>query len=80
MSWELFDAQAAAYRESVLPAGVKARVSIEAGVVQGWHKYVGDAGIALGIGHFGASAPYKVIYEKFGLTADAMVAAAKTLL
>lgn len=80
VSWELFDAQEAAYRGSVLPAGIKARVSIEAGVVQGWHKYVGDAGIALGLDRFGASAPYKVIYEKYGLTADAVVAAAKTLL
>ena len=80
VSWELFDAQDAAYRDSVLPAGVKARVSIEAGVTQGWHKYVGSDGIAIGIDRFGASAPYQVIYEKLGLTAEAVVEAAKSLL
>ena len=80
VSWELFDAQDADYRASVLPAAVTARVSIEAGVKQGWHKYVGTDGIAIGIDHFGASAPYQVIFEKFGLTADAVVEAAKSLL
>ncbi|MBZ0303085.1 MAG: transketolase [Anaerolineae bacterium] len=79
-SWELFDAQDAAYRESVLPAAVTARVSIEAGVTQGWHKYVGSQGIAIGLDRFGASAPYQVIYEKLGLTPDAVVQAAKRLL
>jgi transketolase len=79
-SWELFDAQSADYRESVLPAAVTARVSIEAGVTQGWHKYIGSAGIAIGLDRFGASAPYEVIYEKLGITAEAMVTAAKSLL
>lgn len=79
-SWELFEAQDAAYRESVLPAAVTARVSIEAGITQGWYKYVGTSGVAIGIDRFGASAPYEEIYEKLGLTADAVVNAAKGLL
>lgn len=79
-SWELFEAQDEAYKESVLPARVTARVSIEAGVTQGWHKYVGTGGIAIGLDRFGASAPYEVIYEKLGLTPQAVVDAAKSLL
>jgi transketolase len=79
-SWELFEAQDAAYKESVLPAAVTARVSIEAGVTQGWHKYVGSQGIAIGLDRFGASAPYQVVYEKLGLTAQAVIDAAKKLI
>jgi transketolase len=79
-SWELFDQQTAEYQESVLPANLKARVSIEAGVTMGWERYVGDEGIAIGVDRFGASAPYKVIYREYGLTAEAMVAAAESLL
>jgi transketolase len=79
-SWELFDAQDAAYQESVLPAAVTARVSIEAGVTQGWHKYVGQRGITIGLDRFGASAPYQVVYEKLGLTAQAIIDAAKKLI
>lgn len=79
-SWELFEAQDAAYKESVLPAAVTARVSIEAGVTQGWHKYVGSRGIVIGLDRFGASAPYQVVYEKLGLTAQAVIDAARKLL
>jgi transketolase len=79
-SWEIFEEQDAAYKESVLPAKVTARVSIEAGVTQGWHRYVGSAGTAIGIDHFGASAPYEIIYEKLGLTPEAVINAAKKLL
>jgi transketolase len=79
-SWELFEAQDAAYKEQVLPPAVTARVSIEAGVTQGWHKYVGSQGIAIGLDRFGASAPYQVIYEKLGLTAQAVIDAAKKLI
>jgi transketolase len=79
-SWELFDAQSADYRESVLPSGVTARVSVEAGVTMGWEKYVGSKGTTIGLNHFGASAPYERIYQEFGLTADAVVEAAKKLL
>ena len=72
-SWELFDQQPADYRENVLPSSVAIRVSIEAGSTQGWHRYLGDQGMAIGIDHFGASAPYQVLYEKFGLTAGQIV-------
>jgi len=79
-SWELFDAQSQAYRDAVLPPAVTARVSIEAAVTMGWGKYVGSAGVAIGLDHFGASAPFETLYREFGITADAMVAAAMGLL
>ncbi|NOU02797.1 MAG: transketolase [Novosphingobium sp.] len=69
--WELFDAQDAAYRAEVLPAGVL-KVSVEAGVTLGWQKYVGD-GLTIGIDSFGASAPADQLYDYFGLTADKIV-------
>ncbi|HRQ39071.1 MAG TPA: transketolase [Chloroflexota bacterium] len=75
-SWELFAGQSSAYRDTVLPPHLKARVSIEAGVTLGWERYIGDAGKAIGLNRFGASAPYKTIYEKLGLTPEAMVEAA----
>lgn len=74
---EWFDEQDAEYRESVLPAAVRARVSVEAGVTAYWRDIVGDAGRSIGLDHFGASADYKVLYEKFGITADAVVSAAR---
>ena len=73
---EWFAEQDAAYRESVLPAAVKARVSIEAGLALTWAPYLGDAGRAVSIEHFGASADYKTLYAKFGITTEAAVAAA----
>ncbi|MBN1967044.1 MAG: transketolase [Anaerolineae bacterium] len=79
-SFEAFARQPAAYRESVLPSAVRARVSIEAGVTTCWGKWVGLDGIAIGVDRFGASAPWKTIYEQFGLTTDAVVAAARSLL
>ena len=78
-SWELFEAQDAAYKEEVLPQAVTARISVEAASTFGWQKYVGDKGYALGIDHFGASAPYQTLYEKFGLTAENVVAHARHL-
>ena len=78
--WELFEEQDDDYKESVLPSEVRARVSIEAGSTLGWYKYVGLDGVAIGVDTFGASAPYEKLYEEFGLTVDAMVAAAKKLL
>jgi transketolase len=78
--WKFFDEQLPEYRESVLPPAVRARVSIEAGVTLGWEHYLGAEGIAIGIDHFGASAPGKVLLEKFGLTADRVVAAAKAVM
>lgn len=71
-----FDQQDDAYRESVLPSSVRARVSVEAGIAMPWHKYLGDAGRAVSIEHFGASAPYQRLFEEFGLTTEAVVAAA----
>jgi transketolase len=74
---EWFDEQDSSYRESVLPPTVKARVVVEAGIAMPWYRLVGDAGEIVSIEHFGASADYKVLYEKFGITADAVVAAAE---
>jgi len=72
-SWELFEAQPAEYRHRVLPPEIKAKIAIEAGSAQGWHRYVGESGHIIALDHFGASAPAKVLYEKFGLTADRVV-------
>ena len=74
---ELFDEQPQSYKDSVLLPGVAARVSVEAGSTLGWHKYVGTGGACIGIDEFGASAPAPILYEKFGITTDAIVAAAK---
>ena len=79
-SWELFEAQPASYREAVLPPQVTARLAIEAGVTQGWERYAGPAGDVIGLEHFGASAPYKVLMDKFGFTAQAVVERALRLL
>ena len=77
---EWFDAQSKDYQESVLPKQVTARVSIEAGVTDGWRKYVGDSGQSIGIDHFGASADYKTLYTEFGITTNKVVEAAKKAL
>jgi transketolase len=74
---EWFDAQDAGYREEVLPPSVRARVSVEAGIAMSWRDLVGDAGESVSLEHFGASAPFEVLYEQFGLTAEAVVTAAK---
>ncbi|HEU5223751.1 MAG TPA: transketolase [Candidatus Lumbricidophila sp.] len=74
---EWFEEQDAAYRESVLPSGVTARVAVEAGLALTWHRYLGTRGRAVSIEHFGASADYKTLFTKFGITTDAVVAAAK---
>ncbi|HLF03558.1 MAG TPA: transketolase [Anaerolineales bacterium] len=79
-SWELFEKQTKEYRDSVLLPTVRARVAIEAGVRQGWDRYLGERGVFIGLDRFGASAPAKVVYENLGLTVEAVVAAAKTLL
>jgi len=79
-SWELFDKQDPEYQESILPAAISARVSIEAGVTIGWQRFIGGSGVAIGVDHFGASAPYQTLYKEFGLTAEAMVAAVESLL
>jgi len=79
-SWELFDAQPDEYRRSVLPPEVTARVAVEAGVEQGWGKYIGISGRFVGMHTFGASAPFKQLYEHFGITVDAVVTQAKAAL
>jgi transketolase (EC 2.2.1.1) len=75
---ELFAAQPAAYRAKVL--GKAPRIAIEAGVEQGWDKYLGDKGAFIGMTGFGASAPAEELFEHFGITAEAVVKAAKSLL
>jgi transketolase len=79
-SWELFEAQDAAYRESVLPAHVTARVSVEMGSTLGWERYTGLTGARLGMRTFGASAPIKDLLKHFGFTVEAVVQAAKAQL
>jgi transketolase len=74
---EWFDEQEPGYRDRVLPARVRARVSVEAGIAQGWRELVGDAGRCVSLEHFGASADYERLYAEFGLTPEAVVAAAK---
>jgi transketolase len=77
---EWFRAQDAAYRQQVLPSGVRARVSVEAGIAMSWRDLVGDDGECVSLEHYGASAPYKVLFEQFGFTADRVVAAARASL
>jgi transketolase len=78
--WELFAEQPQSYRDSVLPPSQSRRISIEAGVTFGWRQHVGDRGEMIGVDRFGASAPGEVLMEKLGITAEAVVAAAKRLL
>jgi len=79
-SWQVFDRQPEEYRNQVLPHEIKVRVAIEAGSTQGWHRYVGEKSHVVGIDHFGASAPSKTLYEKFGITVDRVVEEALRLL
>jgi len=79
-SWELFEKQPKEYRDSVLPPAVKKRIAVEASVAMGWHKYVGDEGIVIGMTSFGASAPYELLYKEYGFTVENVLAQARTLL
>ena len=79
-SWDLFDAQPAAYRDAVFPPRVTMRLAVELGVAQGWHRYVGERGEVLAVDRFGASAPAKVLLEHYGFTVDDVVARAKAML
>jgi len=79
-SWELFEKQPEAYRTEVLPPDVTARVSIEAGVTQGWERYVGPEGTAIGVDRFGASAPGERVMEEYGFTAERVAEEARQLL
>ncbi|MDH2430260.1 transketolase [Sphaerisporangium sp. TRM90804] len=74
---EWFQAQDDAYKQSVLPPSVRARVAVEAGIALGWRQFVGEEGEVVSLEHFGASAPYRTLYEQFGLTAERVAAAAK---
>ena len=74
---ELFDRQPQAYRDAVLPPSVKARVAIEQASTLGWDRYVGDGGAIVGMHTFGASAPLKMLVEKFGFTPDAVAQIAR---
>lgn len=78
-SWELFDAQPQDYRDAVLPPAIRSRLAVEAGVSQGWQKYVGDAGDIIAMDRFGESAPAKALQQKFGYTVENVVARAKKL-
>lgn len=79
-SWELFEIQTDDYKEEVLPSIIKARVSVEAGVSQGWDKYVGDYGESISIDKFGASAPYELLMDKYGFTVENIVTTCKRVL
>jgi len=76
-SWEIFEKQDAAYKESVLPASVAARVSVELGATLGWERYVSPKGQMVGMHRFGASAPWKDLQKKFGFTTDTVLDAAR---
>jgi transketolase len=78
--WELFEQQDEDYQQQVLPRSVAAKVVVEAGIRQGWDRWVGNDAAFVTIEHFGASAPYKLLYEKFGITVERVVAEAKRLL
>ncbi len=79
-SWEIFERQPENYKREVLPPEVTKRLAVEAAMPFGWERYVGNEGDVLGIDHFGASAPYKVLMEKYGFTVENIVARAKALL
>jgi transketolase len=78
--WELFEAQDAGYRDSVLPPAVRVRLAVEAGVPMGWERWVGERGKVIGINHFGASAPGEVLMSEFGFTVDNVYQTARSLL
>jgi transketolase len=79
-SWQLFMDQDQTYRNSVLPPDVAARVSVEAGTTLGWDRWIGGGGAAVGIDHFGASAPWERLFEEFGITTDGVVEACRRVL
>jgi transketolase len=79
-SWELFAESDAAYRDEVLPPDVERRVAVEAGVSQGWHRWVGAKGRVIGLDRYGASAPAQIVFEKLGFSVDNVMKAALELL
>ena len=79
-SWEIFESQGADYKLKIFPPEIKARVSVEAGVAQGWYKYIGDYGESICIETFGSSAPFGVLFEKYGFTVENVVNTCKRVL
>jgi transketolase len=79
-SWELFDAQPLEYRDAVLPPSIGARLAVETGASQGWHRYVGDRGDVLGVERFGASAPGDVLLREYGFTVENVCRRARAML
>jgi transketolase len=79
-SWQLFDMQSEDYRRSVFPPSVRARLAVEAGATQGWHRYIGDQGDVIGLDHFGASGPAPILMREFGFTAENVCLRARALL
>jgi transketolase len=79
-SWHLFEMQSKEYRESVLPTAVRARIGIEAGVLSGWERYIGDAGEFIGMSSFGASAPADAAFKGFGITVENIITSAKGMI
>jgi len=79
-SWNLFERQPAAYRDTVLPPHVRKRVTVEAGSPVGWHRWAGDEGVVIGIDRYGASAPGEVVMKNLGFTEESVTAAAVGLL
>lgn len=79
-SWELFEKQSAEYRELVLPSDIKLRLAVEAGIEQGWQKWVGDEGQTICMRGFGGSAPYQTLFEKFGFTVENVTTLARKMI
>jgi transketolase len=79
-SWELFEMQPEAYRESVIPSTVTSRIAVEAGVGLGWERYTGQSGAFVGMRSYGASAPYKEAYAGFGITVEQILGEARKLI
>jgi transketolase len=79
-SWELFESQEDSYIKEVLPPEITVRLAVEAGIVQGWHRWIGQHGQFIGVERYGASAPQKILYEKYGLTIDNIISTARNML
>ena len=79
-SWRLFLEQDKAYRDSVIPREVPVRVSVEAGATMGWERWIGERGVAIGLDHFGASAPWQTLYREYGITAERVAREARSIL
>ena len=79
-SWELFEIQTEDYRRSIIPPSIRARLAVEAGATQGWHRYIGEWGDVSGLDHFGASAPAPILMREFGFTVENVCQRARAVL